>query len=60
MRENSLPTESMRRLAFIRALYQQGVEQSGQLEPWTAASVLSFHDAVELFMILSAEHLNTR
>jgi hypothetical protein len=52
-----LSTRTMERLAFARALFEQGVHQSMQLEPWAAASVLSFQDAIELFLVLSAEHL---
>lgn len=47
-----------RRLAFIRYLYKIGVDQSNQPEPLNAVSLLSFHDAVELFLQVSAEHLN--
>lgn len=48
----------LRRLAFIRYLFNVAVEQSKQAEPLAAASVLSFHDSVELFMQLTSEHLN--
>jgi hypothetical protein len=49
--------QTMKRLAFIRLLYQQGLDQSRLAEPLTFTSVLSFHDAVELFLILTGEHL---
>jgi hypothetical protein len=49
---------TMERLAFIRYLYTVGVEQSWQPEPMAAASVLTFHDSVELFLQLAAERLN--
>ena len=46
----------LRRLAFIRYLYKIGIEQSNHPEPLNAISLLSFHDAAELFLQLSAEH----
>jgi hypothetical protein len=45
------------RLAFIRLLYLQGIGQSRQPRPLSAASIMTFHDATELFLILAAEHL---
>lgn len=48
----------LRRLAFIRYLFHVANEQSKQAEPLAAASVLAFHDSVELFMQLASEHLN--
>lgn len=48
----------MQRLAFIRYLYNMAVEQSRQPEPLGAASILTFHDSVELFLQLACEHLN--
>ena len=48
----------LRRLAFIRYLFHVAVAQSKHAEPLAAASLLSFHDSVELFMQLAAEHLN--
>lgn len=50
--------DSVRRLAFIRYLYQEAVRQSEQPEPMCAASVLAFHDAAELFLVLACEHLD--
>jgi hypothetical protein len=47
-----------RRLAFIRYLYEEAVRQSGQPEPMCVASVLTFHDAAELFLVLACEHLD--
>ena len=46
------------RLAFIKYLYRVAVEQSQKSEPLCAASVLFFHDAVELFLQLTSEHLD--
>ena len=48
----------MERLAFIRMLYQQGMELSRLPEPLSASSVLTLHDASELFLVLAGEHLN--
>ncbi|MFI8802804.1 hypothetical protein [Micromonospora chalcea] len=52
-----IDAQTMKRLAFIRLLHQQGVEQSNLPEPLTFTAVLSFHDAVEHFLILAGEHL---
>lgn len=38
-------------------LHRQGLEQSLLPEPLSFTSVLTFHDAVELFLIVTAEHL---
>jgi len=46
----------MKRLAFIRMLHQQAVEQSRLPRPLLFTSILSFHDAVELFLVLACEH----
>jgi hypothetical protein len=53
---NGLQPPTVTRLAFIRQLYQQGLEQAHLPEPLALTSVLTFHDAVELFLILAAEH----
>ncbi|MFF5261400.1 hypothetical protein ACFY4C_20855 [Actinomadura viridis] len=55
-----LTPQTMERLAFIRLLHQQGVEQSRLPEPISFACVLTFHDAIELFLLLSAERLNAK
>lgn len=47
----------MQRLAFIRLFAQQGMEQSRLPDPLAASCILTFHDAVELFLILASEHL---
>ena len=54
----ALDHNSMRRLAFVRYLYQLGVGQSRASAPLNSASVLTLHDAVELFLQLASEHLN--
>jgi hypothetical protein len=51
------PTK-MNRLAFIRLLYLQAADSSNRSGPLSAASVLTFHDIIELFLILAAEHRN--
>jgi hypothetical protein len=45
----------LRRLAFARYLYLQGVEQSKRPEPQSCMSLLSLHDATEFFLQLAAE-----
>jgi hypothetical protein len=52
-----LTPQTMERLAFIQMLHQQGIAQSRQPEPMSFACVLAFHDAIELFLMLAAEHL---
>jgi len=47
-----------RRLAFIKYLYQTSVSQSHAPTPLSCASILTMHDAVELFLQLASEHLN--
>lgn len=39
---------------FARYVLSLGVEQSQQPEPLSAVSVLTFHDAVELFLQLTS------
>jgi len=54
-----IPDEIVRRrLAFIKYLYNIAVEQSQRPEPLCSASILTFHDAVELFLQLVSEHFN--
>jgi len=55
--EPAVDPQTMERLAFIRLLYQQGIEQSRQPEPLNVTSVLSLHDASELFLGLAADKL---
>ena len=49
---------TLTQLALIRLLYLHGVEQAAKPEPLSAFSLLAFHDAVELFLVLAADHLN--
>src|SRR6266487_3220116 len=46
------------RLAYIRYLYTIGAQQSRQPEPLSSASILTFHDSVELFLQLASEVWN--
>lgn len=53
-----LHPNTMQRLAFIKHLYTTAVRQSQQSEPLAWASILTFHDSVELFLQLASEKLN--
>jgi len=50
--------QEMKRLALIRFLYAEGLEQVARPAPLSSRALLSFHDAVEMFLLLAAEHLN--
>lgn len=52
-----LSPTTIQRLAFVRFLHEQGIMQSSQPEPLSAAAVLSFQDAVEHFLLIAADHL---
>ncbi|MBY8889334.1 hypothetical protein K7472_31495 [Streptomyces sp. PTM05] len=52
-----LSQQTIQRLAFVRFLHAQGVTQSAQPEPMSAAAILSFQDAVEHFLLIGADHL---
>ncbi|NSC25190.1 hypothetical protein FM076_30150 [Streptomyces albus subsp. chlorinus] len=54
---NPLTPTTIQRLAFIRFLHKQGMHQSAQPEPVSGTAILSFQDAAEHFLLLSAEHL---
>lgn len=53
---NNLPLEcdqnTLERLAFIKYLYNVAVEQSRMPEPMCWTSILTFHDAIEMFLQL--------
>lgn len=49
---------TIQRLSFVKYLYQSACEQSRSAELLAAASILMFHDAVEMFLQISAEHLD--
>lgn len=46
----------IQRLALIKQLFQIGCEQSKQVESIAFISLLTFHDSVEMFLKLLAEH----
>lgn len=50
----------IRRLATIKYLYTMGVQQSKQADTVAGFSILSFHDCIEMFLLLVAEHNNTK
>jgi hypothetical protein len=52
----ALSPNTIKRLAFIRFLYSQGLEQAARPQSLAATALLSFHDAVEMFLLLAAEH----
>ncbi|GGJ92555.1 hypothetical protein GCM10010123_23060 [Pilimelia anulata] len=45
------------RLAFIRFLHHQGVQQSRLPDPQSSSAVMTLHDAVEAFLLLAGEHV---
>lgn len=49
-----------KRLALIKYLYKLGLEQSKQVETLSAFSILFFHDSIEMFLKLIAEHHNIK
>lgn len=52
---SSLPPIVMKRLALIKTMFNMASDQSKAAEPLSALSLLTFHDAVELFLELSAD-----
>jgi hypothetical protein len=50
--------EAIRRLVFIRYLYNMGAEQTQKPDPYSWVSLLTFHNTVELFLVLVAEYLD--
>lgn len=48
----------IKRLAIIKQLFLQGVEQSSRTEGISSFSILSFHDSVEMFLKLYSEVKN--
>ena len=50
----------IKRLSLIKYLYRIGVEQSYQVEAIASFAVLSFHDSIEMFLKLLAEHRNIK
>lgn len=54
-----LTAQVVRRLAYVRFLFEEGVTNAQRPEPLNASALLSFHDAVELFLGAATEHLGT-
>ncbi|MFJ6509092.1 hypothetical protein [Streptomyces sp. NPDC091879] len=52
-----LDPRSVQRLAYVRYLYREGIEQSRQPAPLRSRAITSFHDAVENYLGLVAQHL---
>lgn len=46
----------LKRLSYIKYLYNLGVEQSKQAEVISFSSILCFHDSIDFFVQLSAEY----
>jgi len=53
----ALSPQAVRRLAFIRLQYTEGLDRSRRAQPLASTAVSAFHDAVEMFLLLAAEHL---
>lgn len=53
-----LDSTTVKRLSFIKYLYQIGINQSKNSEHIAGAALLTFHDSAELFLKLSSEELN--
>ena len=51
-----MDTTVVKRLAFIKYLFELGLAQSQLPEPASSTSVLMFHDAIELFNHLACEY----
>jgi hypothetical protein len=53
----SIKPETMERLVFVKHLYETGVDQSQSVNPLNAKSILTLHDAAELFLYLVSEEV---
>jgi hypothetical protein len=53
----SIQPLEVQRLAYVRFLYEEGVKESLRPAPLSSKALLSFHDAVEHFLGLAANHL---
>jgi hypothetical protein len=53
-----LDEAKMRKLAMIQYMYTLAIDHVNKPEPLNMVAILNFHDAVELFLALAAEHLN--
>jgi hypothetical protein len=56
----ALDPQIAKRLAFLRMVYEQGMQQSRLPAPLNATALLSFHDSVELFLVLVGDHLRAQ
>ncbi|MGW1008388.1 hypothetical protein [Streptomyces sp. NPDC002520] len=48
---------TVQRLAYVRFLYREGIEQSRQPAPLRSRAITSFHDAVENYLGIVTQHL---
>jgi len=48
----------LKRLSIVKILYKQGIEQSKQSEATSFFSILSFHDCIDMYLHVAAEHQN--
>lgn len=51
---------AIKRLTYIKYLYQQGLEQSKLPETIAGFALMQFHDCVEMFLLLVAENLDKK
>lgn len=57
LKNDMLPNEIIiKRLAAIKYLFNLGVKQSKEVDSIAGYSLLSFHDSIEMFLLLVAEH----
>ena len=52
-----LNPQAVKRLAFVRFMYNQGLEQVRRPQPFATTALLFFHNAAEMFLGLAADHL---
>lgn len=50
----------LKRLTYIKQLFKIGIRQSKQHESISTFSILAFHDSIEMFLKLLAEHKNIK
>ncbi|MFH8337725.1 hypothetical protein [Streptomyces sp. AM6-12] len=55
---STLSADVVQRLAYVRFLYREGIEQSRQPPPLRSRAITSFHDAVENYLGTVVQHLN--
>jgi len=56
----ALDQTMIKRLAFVKYLFNSAISQSKAPAPLSSASILYMHDAAEFFLGLACEHLNVR